>query len=301
MDKALRVFAPATVGNVACGFDIFGFALDIPGDEIAIRQKGDSVQITAVTGDGGKLPLDPEKNVAAVSVQQLLNHLGRNVGFEIEVHKKMPLGSGLGSSAASSVGAVFAANRLLDEPLSKKELLPFAMEAEKVACGAAHADNVAPALLGGFVLIRSYDPLEVVEIPVNLSLHSAVLHPHIEILTKEARDILPGNVPLQDLVAQTGNASALIAALIRGDAPLLEHALHDAIIEKVRGKLIPGFDKIKKAATETGALGCSISGSGPAIFALTLSENQAKQVGEAMQKECPEESTLFVSKLNTEG
>jgi homoserine kinase len=199
------------------------------------------------------------------------------------------------------VGALFAANRLLDSPLSKKELLPFAMEAERIACGAAHADNVAPALLGGFILIRSYDPLEVVEIPVNLPLHCAVLHPHIEILTKEARAVLPENVPLRDLVAQTGNAAALIAALIQGDVRLLEHALHDAVIEKVRGRLIPGFKKIQKAGIDAGALGCGISGSGPAIFALTQSESEAKQVGEAMQKACPGKSSLFVSMLNSEG
>ncbi|NGX43418.1 MAG: Homoserine kinase [Chlamydiae bacterium] len=301
MGDTLRVFAPATVANVACGFDIFGFALEVPGDEIILRQKGDSVRVTTVTGDEGKLTLDSEKNVAAVSVQHLLNYLGEDRGFEIEVHKKMPLSSGLGSSAASSVGAVFGANLLLNEPLEVKELIPFAMEAERVACGSAHADNVAPALLGGFVLIRSYHPLEVVEVPVNLPLYCTILHPHVEILTKKARDILPKNVPLQDLVTQTGNASALIAALIQGDASLLEHALHDAIIEKVRGPLIPGFDKIKQAAIEAGALGCSISGSGPSIFALTLSENKAKQVGEAMQLACPEKSTLFVSKLNTEG
>ena len=301
MSESLRVFAPATVANVGCGFDIFGFALENPGDEIVIRKKGGTVQIVKVFGDEGKLPLDPQKNAAGVAVQAFLNALGKSIGLEIEVHKKMPLGSGLGSSAASAVGAVFAANRLLGDPLALKDLLPFAMEAERVACGAAHADNVAPALLGGFILIRSYDPLEVIEIPVNLPLHCAVLHPHIEILTKDARGILPRQVPLQELIRQTGNASAMIAALIQGDAKVLEHALRDAVIEKVRGPLIPGFQAIQEAALHAGALGCSISGSGPSIFALTLSEEQAAAIGDAMRTACPVPSTLYVSKMNKEG
>lgn len=305
--NSLRAFAPATVANVACGFDIFGFALHTPGDEVEVRlvpAAKDQVVITSISGDGGCLPYEVEKNCAGVSVRAFLDFLGVLDGVEIVLKKNMPLGSGLGSSAASAAAAVFAVNALLGSPLTARQLVPFAMEGERIACGAAHADNVAPALLGGFVLIRSYSPLDLISIPCNLSIFCTILHPHIEIRTEEARKILPTAVPLQQVVSQTGNATALIAALIQGDAALLSRALSDEIVEPLRAALIPGFYAIKEAALAAGALGCSISGSGPSLFALTIGQKSSSAVGAAMAAACrgldiPYD--LYFSAINSQG
>lgn len=300
--REIRVFAPATVANVACGFDIFGFAIDAPGDEVVARLKPEpGVALKKIVGDGGVLPLDPEKNTACVGVLKLLQYLQSDVGIEIELHKKMPIGSGLGSSSASAAGSLFAVNALLGSPLTSKELIPFAMEAEKAACGSAHADNVGPALLGGFVLIRSYEPLDIIQIPIQTDLHCVVLHPKIEIRTEMARQILPNQVSLKQLVAQTGNAAALIAGLIQGDACLIGRSLQDAVIEPVRSSLIPNFVEIKSAALAAGALGCSISGSGPSIFALVENKEDAEKVGLAMRKACGVDCDLYVSSVNKVG
>ena len=301
--KQIRVFAPATVANVACGFDIFGFALEAPGDELTVSLSNSSgIHITRITGDGGALSLDPHKNTAGVSVLKFLKHLNSQQGIEIELNKKMPLGSGLGSSAASAVGSLFAVNILLGNPLTPKELLPFAMEAEKVACGTAHADNAAPALLGGFVLIRSYAPLDVIQIPCNLDLYCTILHPKIEIRTEMARKILKQEISLQQHVVQSGNAAGLIAGLILGDADIVHRSLQDVIIEPIRAALIPGFNEIKKAALDEGALGCSISGSGPSLFA--LSTNPSEKIGEKMAEACRKnglDCDVYLSRINREG
>jgi homoserine kinase len=305
MNKELRVYAPATVANVACGFDIFGFALKAPGDEIVVRFKpSPGVTITKITGDNGVLPVDPEKNTAGVSVLKLLEFLGTNQGIEIELHKKMPLGSGLGSSAASAAGSVFAVNALLGSPLSANKLIPFAMEAERIACGSAHADNVAPALLGGFVLIRSYDPLDIIEIPLKQDFYCCVLHPKIEIRTEMARKILKKEVTLEQLVIQSGNAAGLIAGFYQNDISLISRCLKDVIVEPTRATLIPGFYEIKSAAMQKRALGCSISGSGPSIFALTQNKSQAEIVGLAMMNACHAkglECDIYLSSINQQG
>jgi homoserine kinase len=305
MKNELRVFAPATVANVASGFDIFGFALETPGDEVIARLKPNTgVTLAKITGDRGILPLDPEKNTAGVGVIELLHFLKTSQGIEIELHKKMPLGSGLGSSAASAAGSLFAVNKLLGAPLTTKELIPFAMEAERAACGSAHADNVAPALLGGFILIRSYEPLDIIEIPIQIDLYCSVLHPKIEIRTETARQILKKEIPMRQLVAQSGNAAGLIAGLLQGDIRLISKSLEDVVIEPVRATLIPGFYEIKSAAIAEGALGCSISGSGPSIFALTETKSQAEKIGLAMAMACREvgvDSDLYVSLINKQG
>lgn len=305
ISRQTRVFAPATVANVACGFDIFGFALNAPGDELFLTLTETSkVVVTCITGDGGVLPLSPERNTAAVSAAKLLKHLGSRHGLEIEVHKKMPLGSGLGSSAASAAGSVFALNELLGRPLTARELIPFAMEGERVACGSAHADNVAPALLGGFIAVRSYHPLDILSIACPLDLYCSVLHPHIEIRTAMAREILRPDITLQAHVEQTGNAVGLAVGLMRGDAELIGKSLQDVIAEPMRAPLIPGFAAIKKSALELGALGCSISGSGPSIFALSLGISHAEKIGEAMKKACHDQglpSHLYISPLNIQG
>lgn len=301
--NAVKVFAPATVANVACGFDIFGFAINEPGDIVHAKFKESSgVAITHITGDGGKLPKDPHKNTAGISVIKLLESLKTNQGIEIELHKGMPLGSGLGSSAASAVGSLFAVNTLLGNPLNRLDLLPFAMEGERVACGSAHADNVAPSLLGGFVVIRSYSPLDVIEIPCSLELHCAILHPHIEVRTEEARKMLKQDISLHQHVVQSGNAAGLIAGLMMGKPHIIQNCLQDAIVEPIRSKLIPGFDGIKAAALEAGALGCSISGSGPSLFAIASTKTQIAMIGEAMKRACRHvASDLYITTLNTQG
>jgi len=303
---SIRVFAPATVANVGPGFDVFGFAVEQPGDEVVATLGSTSgVQITEITGDDGFLPRESDKNTAAVAVQSLLNHLKSQQGIELAVHKKMPLGSGLGSSAASAVAAVVAVNELLGAPLSRKELLPFTMEGERVACGAAHADNVAPSLLGGFVLIRSYNPLDVVQIPVPENLICTVVHPHIEVRTADARKILRKEVVLSSAISQWGNTAGLIAGLFLNDHDLVGRSMQDSIVEPIRSILIPGFDEVKRAALSAGALGCTLSGSGPSVFALSSSIDKAQAIGTAMHdlwlKTYELESDVFVSKINTEG
>lgn len=281
--RSVTVFAPATVANVAAGFDILGFSVRAPGDEVTVRLAGPpGVRIVSVEGDGGALPRDAQKNTAGVAALGLLSHVGSPAGVEIELHKRMPLGSGLGSSAASAAAAAIALNEILGRPLERAALLPFCMEAERTACGAAHADNAAPALLGGFVLIRSYDPLDVVRIPVPEELACAIVHPHIEIRTEDARMILRSRITMKDAIAQWGNTAGLIAGLTTGDYDLIGRSLNDVVIEPVRAILIPAFHRVKDAAASAGALGCSISGSGPSLFALSRGIETARRAGEAM-------------------
>ncbi|MCC5925991.1 MAG: homoserine kinase [Bacteroidetes bacterium] len=307
----ITVFASATVANVACGFDSLGFAINQPGDEVTMqRTDSGEVRVTAITGDNGRLPLEARKNTASVAVLTMMEELRRrghehaHAGFDMQVKKMMPLGSGLGSSAASSVAAIVAANTLLGEPFTREELLPFVMESEKIACGAAHADNVAPALLGGFVLVRSYDPLDVVQLHVPSDLWCAVVHPHIELLTEDARKVLKKNIRLDDAVVQWSNLAGLITGLMKEDYELIGRSLDDIIFEPVRSLLIPGFDAVKGEALASGALGCSISGSGPSIFALCRGEDKAREVGRAMVAAFePYQlgTDLFVSQVNHQG
>lgn len=303
--KKISVYAPATVANVACGFDALGFALHRPGDIVEVELTEDNeLRILEITGDEGKLPVEAEKNTAGVAVKALLAHLGSTQGVSLRVHKRMPLGSGLGSSAASSVAALHAVNLLLGRPCEQKELVPFAMMAEAAACGAPHADNVAPGLLGGFVLVRSYEPLDVIPLDYPEDLFCAVLHPHIELRTEDARRILRKQIRLSDAVAQWSNLAGLIAGLSRQDYGLISRSLNDFIFEPVRSLLIPGFDRVKDAAMHTGALGCSISGSGPSIFALCVSEPQAREVAWAMQQSLSSlrlDSDILISAVNADG
>jgi homoserine kinase len=282
--QQVRVFAPASVANVSCGFDVLGFSLEQPGDEIVARRTDEpGLIITKITGEGGVLPTSIEKNTAGVAVQKLLEHLESEQGIELEIHKKMPLGSGLGSSAASSVGAVVAVNKLLGMPFDDRELLSFAAEGERVACGTAHLDNVAPSLLGGFVLIRSQDPPDVIELDCPKPLFATVVHPDIEIKTEDTRNILRQDVPLLKAVDQWGNVGGLVAGLLKGNYELIGRSLQDVIIEPIRSVLIPGFGEVKQAALDAGALGSGISGSGPSIFALSSTEDDAHKVAKAMQ------------------
>ncbi len=302
----IKTFAPASVGNIGIGFDILGLALERPGDEvIASKSNTPGVRIANITGAGGKLPFDPEKNTAGVAALRLLEHLGAaSQGIELEIHKKMPIGSGLGSSAASAAAAVLAVSELLRTGMSKRELLPFAQKGEQVATGSNQLDNVAPSLLGGIVLARDSATLDMHRLPVPNGLFITVVHPHMEILTKTARALLKPDVPLQQHVRQSGNIAALIVALFNSDIPLIGRCLHDEIIEPQRAGLIPGFYAVKDAAMMAGALGCSISGAGPSVFALCANSLIAENAGEGMRKAFEEnglQAEVYRSAINQEG
>ena len=304
--KEVRVFAPATVANVACGYDVLGFAIDAPGDEIVARHSPEpGLRITKITGDDGKLPLETEQNTAGVAALDLLKHLGMlDRGIELEIYKKMPFGSGLGSSAASAVAGAYAVNKLIGEPLTKKQLLPFAMTGEASADGAWHADNVGPCLLGGVVFIRDNEELDISQLPVPKNLWAAVVHPDIEILTKVAREILPTEVPLANVTQQIGNLGGLICGLIQEDYGMISRSVHDVIAEPRRQKLIPEFYKAKRAAMGAGGLGFSISGAGPSVFALCEGEESAQRVGEAISAVFTKVdlgNQLYVSGVNLDG
>ncbi len=299
MSRSVRAFAPASVSNIACGFDILGFALQSeageppagPGDVVTAAERiGDRragpcgpVRITAISGDAGRLPRQVERNTAAVAAAALLEAEAPDKAVDLEIEKRMPLESGLGSSAASAVAAVVAVDALLGLDLPPATLLRHALAGEILASGGAHADNLAPALFGGLVLVRSLDPEpDVVELPVPEGLTCALARPHTHVNTRESRSTLDRDLPLQRAVTQWGNAAALVASLYRNDLELLSRSLVDVVAEPVRGPNVPGFYDAKQAATESGALGCSLSGSGPAVFALCDGTGRAREVAAAM-------------------
>lgn len=277
--KEIEIFSPGTIANISCGFDVLGCCLDSVGDHMSLRktiEKG--IRISRITGVD--LPLDPEKNVAGAAIKALLNALNQPVGFgfEVEMTKNIKPGSGIGSSAASAAGAVFGVNELLGRPFSAQELIPFAAEGERLACGSPIADNVGPALLGGFTLVQTNTPLRVLKLPVITGLYATIIHPQIEIKTADSRAILPTEVPLKDAIQQWANVGTLVHALHENDTELFALSLHDHIVEPHRSKLIPKFDSIKEAALKNGALGCGISGSGPSIYAFSKDLYTAEKV-----------------------
>jgi len=301
--KEIKIFSPATVANVACGFDVLGFCLDSIGDEMIIR-KTDKKGIHITKIEGFDLPFEAELNVAGVSALALYEDAKPDCGFEIEIYKKIKPGSGIGSSSASAAGSVFAINELLRKPYNKTELTNFAMKGEAVASKSEHADNLAPAIFGGFTLVKSLVPLEILQIPTPSELYATIIHPQIEIKTSEARAILPKDVALQDAIIQWANVGSLIHALHTDDYRLIQRSLQDIIVEPHRSKLIPLFDGVKNAAINAGALGTAISGSGPSIFSLSKGLEIAKNVEVAIKniyKETNIEFDTFVSKINTEG
>lgn len=303
--KKIKVFAPATVANLGCGFDAMGLAIDAPGDELTVEMNNEKrLIIKKITGDGGKLSKDPMQNTASVSIMALLKSLDLNQGFTLSLKKQMPLGSGLGSSAASSAAGAFAVNELLGRPYTREELVLFAMEGERIACGAAHADNVAPAMLGGIVLIRSYDPFDVIELPVPKKLHVVVVHPDLVLMTKDSRSVIPQNISVKTGIKQWSNTAALVAGLFSGDMELIGRAIEDYVAEPNRKGLIRSFDTVKEAAMHAGALGCSISGSGPSVFALADSKVKAENIAKAMKSQFRKAgipSQAYVSKVNNQG
>lgn len=306
MGDSIKVFAPATVANLTCGFDILGLALNAPGDElIARKSNGRGVTISSIAGDDGRLSKDPLKNTSGVSVMQFLQAIDYPGGIDISLFKKMPFGSGMGSSAASAVAGVFAVNELLGRPMDKKELLRFAVEGERMACGSGHADNVAPSLFGGITLVRSYDPLEVLSLPTPGGLHVAVLHPDVEVSTGEARAILPKEVPMKAAVRYAGNLAGFVAGLYTHDLALMKRSFTDEIVEPRRASLIPHFYEIKEAAfAAAGIIGFGISGSGPAMFALAGSKADAEKAGSAMEGILQKQgisAQLYISPVNQTG
>ncbi|GGW32863.1 homoserine kinase [Arenibacter certesii] len=301
--KEIKIFSPATIANISCGFDVLGLALEAVGDEMVIRKTSEKgIKITKLTGQD--LPTETLQNVAGVAGLALLAESNYDGGFEIEIYKKIKAGSGIGSSAASAAGAVWAMNELLDRPFSNLQLVKFAMEGERLASGVAHADNVAPALFGGFTLVRSYSPLDIIKVPTPPELYATVIHPQIEVKTSDSRRILKTNISLEDGIKQWGNVGGLIAGLYTNDYELIGRSLVDHIVEPIRSILIPGFDKVKEDALDAGALGCGISGSGPSIFALSKGEEIARSVASAMKKVYQKigvDYDVHVSKINTEG
>lgn len=299
----IKIFSPATVANVSCGFDVLGFCLDTIGDEMLIKktsQKG--IRISKI--EGYDLPFEAEKNVAGVSALALYNDTNPDCGFDIEIYKKIKPGSGIGSSSASAAGSVFAINELLGKPYNKTQLTYFAMKGEALASKCEHADNLAPAIFGGFTLVKSVSPLKIVQLPTPSDLYAVVIHPQIEIKTSEARAILPQEVSLKNAIRQWSNVGCFVHALHTEDYELLSNSLEDVIAEPYRSKLIPHFNDVKQTALNQGALGCGISGSGPSIFSLCKGIESAKNVKDAIQmvySQTPIDFEIYLSKINTEG
>jgi homoserine kinase len=301
--REIKIFSPATVANVACGFDVLGFCLDTIGDEMVVRKTEEKgIRITRI--EGYDLPYEAKKNVAGVSALAMYNDLQPDCGFEIEIYKKIKPGSGIGSSSASAAGSVFGMNELLGRPLDKTKLTFYAMKGEALASQCEHADNLAPAIFGGFTLVKSACPLQILELPTPADLFATLIHPQIEIKTSESRALLPKDIPLQNAITQWANVGSFVHGLHTSDYTLIKAALNDVVIEPYRKQLIPHFDEVKSAVLEAGALGCSISGSGPSIFTLSKGEATAKAVQLAMQNVYSKSDIQFetyVSRINTEG
>ncbi len=299
----VKVFAPATVANVTCGFDILGFPLENVGDVLTLKVvKEKQIRITKI--EGFDLPYEASKNVAGVVIQKLVEDLEIGFGFEVEIEKGVKPGSGIGSSAASAAAAAFAVNELAGRPLKTKELVKYAMEGEKLASGISHADNVAPSLVGNFILIRSYDPLDIIRLDSPADLFCTLVHPHIQVNTKDSRKILKKQISLELAIKQWGNVAGLITGINLSDYNLIGRSMNDVIIEPTRSILIPMFDKIKEASIRAGALGCGIAGSGPSVFAFSKGKKMAMAVNDIMReiyRNIDINFDLYVSKISPKG
>jgi homoserine kinase len=280
--ESVTAFAPATVSNVACGFDVLGFALGSPGDEVTARLTPSGVRIAEIVGDSGRLPREAMRNTAGVAAEALLTRLGERRGVALSIRKGLPLSSGLGGSAASAVAAVVAVDALFEAHTPLEMLMACAFEGERIGAGSAHGDNIAPCLYGGLVLVRTANPPDIVRLPVPDGLVAVVVHPDLEIETSQARALLGDSVRLADAIQQSANLGAFVDALHRSDFALLARSLDDRIAEPRRAALVPGFAVVKQAAADAGALGCSLSGSGPSLFALCHGEDVARRVAAAM-------------------
>lgn len=301
----ITVFAPATVANVGCGFDVFAFALEYPGDEIRISLMKDAGIRIKNIADDVNIPLEPDKNTAGVALIAMLRYLNENIGIEVEFRKKMPLRSGLGSSAASAVASVFALNHLLDLKLDNKMLLDFAVEGEKITSGPfLHLDNVSACLYGGFIIIKETDPPDIVSVPVPDNLYCVIFHPHVQVDTGKARQMLPDTIPMEKAIKHWGNTAALIAGFYKSDYGLIRKSITDLIVEPLRASAIPHFQELQDRALHKDALGCSISGSGPSVFALAEGIEQARLIELEMKTVYQKFALLcdtYVSKINPHG
>lgn len=300
--KKVKLKVPATVANLVCGFDILGMAIHEPYDEMELRLL-DTPEIIIKHKDPFGLPEEPSKNVAGIVLLKIQEHFNLNTGFEVYIRKHIKPGSGLGSSAASAAGAVFGANILLENILSKEEMVHFAMFGEELASGVRHADNIAPCLYGGITLVKSTDPIDI--IPLNApKLFVAAVHPQVEVKTSDSRQILKKNISLKSAVEQWGNIAGLVAGIQKNDLSLIGRSLNDVIIEPIRSILIPKFDEIKSKSLQMGALGGGISGSGPSVFMLTEKGETAEKIARMMKSVYDEiqiESYVYVSKINPSG
>lgn len=305
MKRSVRAYAPATVANAICGFDVLGFALEAPGDVVICTTSDQAgIRIAPLKGEFRSLPNDPNLNTAGVAVQAMLRSLDISPGIDIEIKKGVPIIGGMGSSASSAVAAVVAVNELFDLKLATRELLPYILESERFATGVPHADNAAPALLGGFTLIHDLDPIDIVSLSTPAMFHCALVHPDMHIKTRDAREILPEVVPLGTVTQQMGHIASFVTGLFQKDQALIRRALVDELAEPYRSQLIPGYEQVKAAALEQGALGCGISGSGPSIFALCPDKESAQLSGQAMQEVFNAqnmESEVYVSGISQQG
>ncbi len=302
MDQ-ITVFSPASVANVGCGYDTFGFAIEGIGDFITINKRSDD-QLVIEKSKGATLPQNPKENVASIAVESYLTHIGSKAGFSFSITKSFKPGSGLGSSASSAAGSVFGVNHLLGNPLPTKDLLPFVMEGEAFASKSYHADNVAPALLGGFNVIRSYDPLDIFQVPTPKDLHVLIIFPDVEVKTSEAKALLPKTLAIPEARDQWANVAGVIAALYSSDYELLKKSVSDVIAEPVRKKLIPGYEEVKQIMCHGGSVGFNISGSGPSMFSFFRNEQDIEAVKpkvQAVYDKLGYELMLHTSRVNQHG
>ena len=302
MMRTATAFAPATVGNVGVGFDLLGHAMVSVGDRVTVTRL--ERRTVVVHCDSMTVPEDPATNTASAGLLRLIQDLNLSFGFDVVLEKGIPLGSGMGGSAASAAGAILAASRLLDEPISETELLRYGMIGESVATGSFHPDNLAPCLLGSLVLALGKDPLEVIRIPVPEALHCVVVHPKLRLDTRDARAVLPSHVRVPDFVTQAGMLAGVIAGCYTNDLGLVGRWLQDMIVEPHRGPLVKGFANVKDAALDGGALGCSLSGSGPSLFAWCDGKAAGERVRDRMVAAFAEsgvESRGWVSPVSAPG
>jgi homoserine kinase len=302
--KKIKVFAPATIANVGPGYDILGLALEGVGEHLEMELLDTDAIIIHPIPDYPELPLSPDENIAGIVAQAMLHKLGLKHGLSIKIEKAVKPGSGLGSSGCTAAATAFALNELLGQAFSSSELVEFAMLGEKATSGKAHADNVAASLMGGFCIVKSYHPLEILNIPFPKDLQIVVVHPQIEVKTADSKKILKKEMALPDVITQMGNIAALISGLTTSNYDWIRSGMNDLIAEPIRSYLIPGFAQAKSLAMETGALGCSISGSGPSIFAFCENENQAQELGEKWKQfytNLDIDSKIYLSKINARG
>ena len=302
MDQ-IKVFSPATVSNVACGFDILGFPIETIGDEMTVKKtKKKSLVISDISGYS--VPYAIDKNVSTIAAKKMIEYLKPNCGFDFNIKKNIIPGSGIGSSGSSASASVYAINKLLGSPLKESELIKFAMKGELASSITEHADNVAPALMGGLVMVKSISPLEILKLPTPKELYCFVINPKIEVKTSYSREILPEKVRLKDATKQVSSFGSFIHSLHTEDYELLGRSLNDYLIEKHRKKLIPLFDEIKGIALKNSALGCSISGSGPSVFALTKGIEKANKINvlvSKLYKTSGYDFSTYVSKISEKG